>query len=144
MPHRSAVALLALVLLSAALLAQPSPPSMPAWPSPPSGATGVAVDVTLSWASDPNAKKYEIYLGTTSPLPLVGTTSGTPSYKPATLASGTTYCSRVCTRRAIESVAALRSNQRLGHCRIELGACRKRHRLRRRVRLHGVPALSFR
>jgi endonuclease/exonuclease/phosphatase family metal-dependent hydrolase len=98
MPKRNVVALVALVLLSVSLLAQPSPPSTPSSPSPPTGATDVSVDVTLSWASDPNARKYEIYLGTATPLPLVGTTNGTPSYKPSSLAAGTTYYWQVIAR----------------------------------------------
>jgi endonuclease/exonuclease/phosphatase family metal-dependent hydrolase len=103
MPNRNVVALVAVVVLSVSVLAQPSRPSVPSSPSPPTGATGVSVNVTLAWASDPNAKKYEIYLATATPLPLVGTTNGTASYNLSSLAPGTTYLWQVIARGAANS-----------------------------------------
>ena len=58
--------------------------------SPAKGATGVPLAPTLIWNTSTGATSYDIYFGTSSSLPLVGSTTGT-SYVPGTLAVNTTY-----------------------------------------------------
>jgi len=76
------------------LLAPQLPPALLA---PNSGATGVSLTPTLSWDVASGATSYDVYFGTSSPLPLVASTAGT-SYAPGTLAEGTMYFWQVVAR----------------------------------------------
>jgi len=69
------------------------PPNRPSNPSPPDGATNVPIDTSLSWScSDPDgdALKYDIYLGTSVPPPLVMSDHTSTTYDPI-LEYNTTY-----------------------------------------------------
>jgi len=69
------------------------PPPMPSDPFPPDGAAGVPINQVLSWRGisyDPDDYAiYSVALGTSTPPPVVGTTTR-PQYAP-TLVGGTTY-----------------------------------------------------
>ncbi|MGD9030735.1 MAG: DNRLRE domain-containing protein, partial [Anaerolineae bacterium] len=77
------------------------PPNAPSDPSPADGATEVSINADLSWTGgDPNdgdSVTYEVYLGTSSPPPLVATIGPFPAtqtsltYDPGTLTQGTQY-----------------------------------------------------
>jgi outer membrane protein assembly factor BamB len=72
------------------------PPYMPSSPDPEDGASGVLVDVSLSWVGgDPNFNDqvhYDVYLGTTDPPPLVSDDQLAQSYTPPSeLEYGTQY-----------------------------------------------------
>ena len=70
------------------------PPNTPSNPNPANGATGVDVDITLSWScSDPDgdALTYDIYFGTSSNPPLVKSNHTSTTYNLGTLDYGTTY-----------------------------------------------------
>lgn len=83
--------LLVLLCLPGVVSAQSTPPATPSSPSPANGATGVSTTPTLTWAQDPNARSYDVYLGTSPTPPLVGSANKNATYTPGTLASGTTY-----------------------------------------------------
>jgi len=72
-----------------------NPPNTPSAPSPADGAADQAKDVDLSWTGgDPDPGDnvtYDVYLGDSSPPPLVVSNHGGPSYDPGTLEGGTTY-----------------------------------------------------
>jgi len=71
-----------------------NPPSVPSSPYPANGATGVPVNVTLSWScSDPDGDTltYDVYFGQTSTPPLVKSGHNLTSYSPGTLEYSTTY-----------------------------------------------------
>jgi len=70
------------------------PPNTPSNPNPVDNATGVSIDVTLSWScSDPDGDSltYDIYFGTTSNPPLVKSNHTSTTYNPGTLNYNTTY-----------------------------------------------------
>ncbi len=73
-------------------------PSVPTNPQPPNG-TGInGVNPVLSWwaeDSDGDALVYNVYFGTTSPIPLVAQGLTQPMYVPGMLNSNTTYYWRV-------------------------------------------------
>ena len=84
--------LLALLCLPAASLAgQNTPPAVPSSPSPSDGATAVPLSPTLSWSQDANARNFDVYFGTTSSPPLVGSSNKSATYSPGNLVAGTTY-----------------------------------------------------
>jgi len=69
------------------------PPNKPSNPHPPNGATNVPINTSLSWScSDPDgdALKYDIYLGTSIPPPLVKSDHTSTIYDPI-LEYNTTY-----------------------------------------------------
>jgi parallel beta-helix repeat protein len=70
------------------------PPNMPSNPSPTDGATGVALNTSLSWTGgDPDAGDtvtYTIHFGTVNPPPLAQSGLSTTSYSP-TLSANTSY-----------------------------------------------------
>lgn len=72
---------------------QPEPPAVPSAPSPANGAGIVGVSPTLTWASDPLATSYQVFLwpvGASKP----GTATATPTdptYSPGTLLQGLIY-----------------------------------------------------
>ncbi len=80
-------------------LIQNHPPNAPDKPNPSNGATGISIDVTLSWhCSDPDqgdVLTYDIYFGTSSNPPLVASGITSTSYTPGTLSYSTTYYWRV-------------------------------------------------
>jgi uncharacterized protein (TIGR02145 family) len=70
------------------------PPDIPSNPSPVHGATGQALNTTLSWTcTDPDNDPltYDIYFGKTDPPPNVLTGSTTATYDPGPLLYNTTY-----------------------------------------------------
>ncbi len=74
------------------------PPNAPNSPNPKNGATGISIDVTLSWqCSDPDGDTltYDVYFGTSSNPPLVASGITSTSYSPGTLSYSTTYYWRV-------------------------------------------------
>ncbi len=81
-----------------------SPPTPPELPSPPHNAPSVSITSTFSWWStdfDNNIAGFDIYLGTTSPPPLVATNVPLMSYTPAApLAELTPHYWRVVVRDA--------------------------------------------
>ena len=88
------------------ILSQPTPPVLA---SPADGATAVLVAPTLTWDSEPGPASYDVYFGTSSPPPLMATTTRT-TYAPGTLASQATYYWRIAARNEIGSAAsAIRS-----------------------------------
>ena len=69
--------------------------------SPSNGATGIALNRTLTWsASDPELDPltYDIYFGTSSPPPLVISNQTTASYAPGQLSHATIYYWKVVAR----------------------------------------------
>jgi|GEM_PF-5086111 len=73
-------------------------------PSPADGATSVSPAVTLGWGAVSGASSYDVYLGTSSPPGLVGST-GSTAYQPAALAPGTTYYWKIVPRDACGSAS---------------------------------------
>lgn len=70
------------------------PPYEPNNPTPENNATGIALDVTLSWTGgDPNGDSvsYDVYFGATSPPPLIESDWADTSYELPTLAYDTMY-----------------------------------------------------
>ena len=59
-------------------------------PYPANGATGVAINVLLSWSPGDYAASHDVYFGTSSPPVFIGN-QATSSYDPGTLEPGTTY-----------------------------------------------------
>jgi len=59
-------------------------------PEPADGATGVALDATLSWKAGATAKTHDVYLGRTSPPEFVGNQEDT-NFDPGALRVGATY-----------------------------------------------------
>lgn len=86
------------------------PPFEPADPSPEDEATGVEVDTDLSWTSgDPNENDtvtYDLYLGTSTPLPLVIGDLAIPFYDPETLLYETTYYWSIVARDTHDTTTA--------------------------------------
>src|SRR5215216_1143590 len=71
--------------------ARPRLPGIPKAPSPVNSATDVSTSPQLSWGSR-LATTYDVYLGTTAPLPRVATRQPAATFTPsAPLANGTTY-----------------------------------------------------
>jgi endonuclease/exonuclease/phosphatase family metal-dependent hydrolase len=64
-------------------------------PSPADKATNVPVSTSLSWSADPRASRYDVYLGTTNPPPVVVRNQIPTNYQPPTLQPSTTYYWRV-------------------------------------------------
>ena len=62
--------------------------------APANGATGVAVNTTLSWNSSANATSYDVYFGTANPPPYTTNVTAT-NYAPPTLQNSTTYYWRI-------------------------------------------------
>ncbi len=79
-----------------------NPPYEPSNPSPPDGAVNQSVNVDLSWTGgdpDPgNTVTYDVYLGNSSPPPLVTPDHPSTSYDPGTLAYGTQYYWQIVAR----------------------------------------------
>lgn len=68
------------------------PPAMPTGPAPQSGATGVLLNVALSWAASTNATTYDVAFGTVSPPPIVSAGQTATTYQPpAPLSASRTY-----------------------------------------------------
>jgi hypothetical protein len=73
--------------------------------APVAGATGVSATATLSWSASAGATSYDVYLGTSSPPPLKGNTTGR-SYAPGTLQAGTVYYWQVSAKNSGGSAAS--------------------------------------
>ncbi len=76
-----------------------APPAAPGVPSPANGATGVVLAPALSWVASGGAASYDVYLGASSPPPMVTNTTAT-LYVPGLLNSGTTYYWQIVARNA--------------------------------------------
>ena len=74
-----------------------SPQLPPALLLPGNGASGVSITPTLSWDAASGASSYDVYLGTSSPPPLVATTTAT-NYAPGTLSEAAVYFWQVVAR----------------------------------------------
>ena len=71
-----------------------NPPSQASNPSPAGGALNQATNMTLSWScSDPDGDPltYDVYFGTTTNPPLVGSNQSNTNYNPGQLDNNTTY-----------------------------------------------------
>jgi hypothetical protein len=64
-------------------------------PSPANGASGVAVNPTLSWTAGAGAASHDVYFGTTSPGTFRVNQAGTTYIPPGPLANSTTYYWRI-------------------------------------------------
>jgi len=84
-----------LLLFAATLTAAPPPPAQVAAASPANGAASVPVTTVLSWSAASRAQRYDVFLGTSLPLPLVSADQTATSYQPTVLTAGTTYLWRV-------------------------------------------------
>ncbi|HEU4930102.1 MAG TPA: hypothetical protein VFU38_09765, partial [Candidatus Krumholzibacteria bacterium] len=74
------------------------PPLQPSQPAPNSGATNVPLNQVLQWtAIDPESDPlvFDVFIGTTSPPPLVATNVPNPNYAPAGLVYSTLYYWRI-------------------------------------------------
>lgn len=91
----SRAAVLCAVLLTTTLMAAPPPPGQVTSPVPADAASGVATTTLLAWNSASRAQRYDVWFGTSNPLPLVSANQTATSYQPPTLAPGTTYFWRV-------------------------------------------------
>jgi hypothetical protein len=63
-------------------------------PNPSNGATGTALNATLSWTAGPAAASHDVYFGTTSPGAFCGNQTGT-SFSPGALSANATYYWRI-------------------------------------------------
>ena len=70
-------------------------PSIPSSPSPADAAVNVSVTTALAWATDQNARSFDVYLGTSTTPALVGSANKFATYNPGPLAPATTYYWRV-------------------------------------------------
>jgi endonuclease/exonuclease/phosphatase family metal-dependent hydrolase len=73
-------------------------PAIPSSPDPADGASGVSLTTTLAWATDPNARSFDIYFGTTTTPALAGSANKFATYNPGPLTAATTYYWRVVAR----------------------------------------------
>jgi hypothetical protein len=65
-------------------------------PDPSNGASGIAVNTTLSWSAGAGTETHDVYFGTTpGSLELVSNGQTGTSYSPVTLSTSTTYYWRV-------------------------------------------------
>jgi len=64
-------------------------------PSPQDKATSVPVSTALAWGADPRATRYDVYLGTANPPPVVFRNQSSTTYQPSTLLASTKYYWRV-------------------------------------------------
>ena len=71
-----------------------SPPGPASSPGPADGASGVGVEADLDWTAGSGTTSHNIYFGTASPPPSLGSQTGTV-YDPGTLNHGTTYYWRI-------------------------------------------------
>jgi len=81
------------------------PPAVPASPSPANGAGIAGVDTTLTWASDPLATSFEVFLwpaGDTKPATATATVTD-PTYNPGALLTETAYQWQVVAGNAVTS-----------------------------------------
>ncbi len=80
-------------------------PAVPVLVSPANGAAGVSQTPSLTWNASTGATSYDVYIGTSSPPPLVANTTGT-SYSPGTLTAGTTYYWQVVAKNSAGSASS--------------------------------------
>ncbi len=81
-------------------------PPVPVLMSPVNGATGVPLNVSLTWNSTPSfVDVYDVYFGTSSTPPYVGTVTGLP-YVPGKLTFGTVYYWRLVARNSAGSTSS--------------------------------------
>ena len=80
------------------ILAPPcSSPGVASNPSPANRATGISTALNLSWSASANTDSYDVYFGTSSPPPKVGSTSST-SYALPDLNNNTLYYWQIVSR----------------------------------------------
>jgi hypothetical protein len=91
---RSGAAAVCLFLTSVSLQAAP-PPAATSSPAPANAAVSVSTSVVLAWAAASRAQRYDVYLGTSSPLTQVSADQISTTFAPPVLTSGTTYYWRV-------------------------------------------------
>ncbi len=78
------------------------PPAAPVLVSPGNEAGGVVLAPMMDWKAASGATFYQVHFGTSSPPPLIGTTTGT-SYAPGALLPGTTYYWQVVAQNDVGS-----------------------------------------
>ena len=83
-------------------LVNSSSPTAPTLLTPANGATGISLAPALIWSASSGATSYDVYLGTSSPPPLLINTTGT-SYAPGSLAEGTLYFWQVVAKNGSNS-----------------------------------------
>ena len=83
---------------------QSAVPSSPSNPRPGNGAVNVAIAADLDWADAPYATSYDVYFGTASPPPAVGTTASS-SWPLGTLGYQTTYYWQVVAKNEVGTTA---------------------------------------
>jgi hypothetical protein len=77
-----------------------NPPYLPSDPQPANHTTTVDINADLSWTGgdpDGDAVTYDVYFGTTSPLPKVGNNQSATTYDPGTMDYITTYYWQIVT-----------------------------------------------
>ncbi|MGA2093622.1 MAG: hypothetical protein ABSH16_09470 [Sedimentisphaerales bacterium] len=77
-----------------------TPPGQASAPSPSTGATGVDVNVILSWTAGSGATSHDVYFGTAATPPFVQNQAGTSYDPPGALNAGTTYYWRIDEKNA--------------------------------------------
>ena len=81
-------------------------PPVPVLTSPVNGATGISLNVSLAWNNVPSFYDvYDVYFGTSSTPPYVGTVTGLP-YVPGKLTFGTVYYWRIVARNSAGSTSS--------------------------------------
>jgi hypothetical protein len=81
-----------------------SAPGAPATPAPANGATGVAVNASLTWTAT-NATSYDVKFGTVNPPPSAATALTASAFAPPAMANATTYYWQVTARNATGATA---------------------------------------
>jgi hypothetical protein len=82
-----------------------SAPRAPVNPTPAISANGISTAPTLSWSASTNATSYDVYLGTSSTPPPVGTVTGT-SYQGGSLQASAAYNWRVVAKNTSGSTSS--------------------------------------
>jgi len=81
-------------------IAPANPPAAPQLVSPADGTSSVSPTPVLAWSVSTGATAYDVYFGTASPPPLVGSTANL-NYAPGTLSAATTYYWAVGARNSL-------------------------------------------
>ncbi|MCK6456017.1 MAG: chitobiase/beta-hexosaminidase C-terminal domain-containing protein [Phycisphaerae bacterium] len=82
------------------------PPSMPSGPSPANGATNVSINTQISILPSSGATSYDVYFGTGSPPPFVGSfSSSSTSNAPLNLSYNTSYYWKVVAKNSAGSMS---------------------------------------
>lgn len=86
-----------------------TPPNSPYNPVPSDGATGISLDVVLSWQCDDpdgDSLSYDLYFGTSTTPPLVAQNLNNANYDPNNLKYETTYYWKVVAKDTFDATAS--------------------------------------